>query len=41
VAFGTLAGSSLLRRVPERRFRQVVGALILLLGAATLLRRQA
>jgi hypothetical protein len=37
VVFGTLAGSSLLRRVPERRFRQVVGALILLLGVETLL----
>jgi uncharacterized protein len=37
VVFGTLAGSSLLRCVPERRFRQVVGALILLLGVATLL----
>jgi len=36
VVAGTLAGERLLVRVPERRFRQVVGALILLLGVATL-----
>jgi uncharacterized membrane protein YfcA len=38
---GTLAGARLLARVPERRFKQVVGAIILLLGIATLLRRTA
>jgi len=37
VVGGTLAGERLLARVPERRFRQVVGALILLLGIATLI----
>jgi uncharacterized membrane protein YfcA len=36
VVAGTLAGERLLMRVPERRFRQVVGALILILGIATL-----
>jgi uncharacterized protein len=36
VVAGTLAGERLLVRVPERRFRQVVGALILILGIATL-----
>ena len=38
---GTLAGAQLLARVPERRFKLVVGAIILLLGIATLLRRGA
>jgi uncharacterized membrane protein YfcA len=37
VVGGTLAGERLLARVPERRFRQIVGALILLLGIATLI----
>ena len=37
VIAGTLAGERLLARVPERRFRQVVGALILLLGIAILI----
>jgi uncharacterized membrane protein YfcA len=41
VIAGTLAGERLLARVPERRFRQVVGALILLLGLATLMRGRA
>jgi uncharacterized protein len=41
VVVGTLAGDRLLRRVPERRFKQVVGAIILLLGIAILLRRSA
>ena len=40
VVAGTLVGNGLLSRVPERRFRQLVGALLLLLGIATLLRRQ-
>ena len=40
VVAGTLVGNRLLSRVPERRFRQLVGALLLLLGIATLLRRQ-
>jgi uncharacterized protein len=38
VVAGTLAGERLLTRVPERRFRQVVGAIILLLGIAMLIR---
>lgn len=38
VVGGTLAGERLLDRVPEWRFRQVVGAIILLVGIATLLR---
>jgi uncharacterized membrane protein YfcA len=38
---GTLAGARLLAQVPDRRFKQVVGAIILLLGIATLLRRNA
>lgn len=41
VIFGTLAGARLLADVPERRFKQVVGAIILLLGITTLLRRSA
>jgi uncharacterized membrane protein YfcA len=36
VVAGTLAGERLLSRVPERRFRQVVGMTILLLGLVTL-----
>jgi uncharacterized protein len=39
VVVGTLAGERLLERVPERRFRQIVGAIILLLGVVILLRR--
>ena len=38
---GTLAGARLLARVTERRFKRVVGAIILLLGIATLLREVA
>src|SRR5213593_229712 len=37
VVAGTLAGERLLARVPEPRFRQVVGTIILLLGIATLI----
>jgi uncharacterized protein len=38
VVIGTLAGSMIFFRVPERQFRRVVGAAILLLGMATLWR---
>ena len=38
---GTLSGERLLARVPEQRFKQVVGAIILLLGIVILLRRGA
>ena len=38
VVIGTLAGEGLLKAVPERRFKQVVGALILLIGLAMLWR---
>lgn len=41
VVAGTLAGGRLLARVSQRRFRQVVGAIILLLGIATLIRGRA
>ena len=41
VVAGTIAGERLLRSVPERRFKQLVGAIILLLGIATLLREVA
>ena len=41
VVAGTLAGARLLPRVPDQRFKQVVGAIILLLGIATLLREVA
>jgi uncharacterized membrane protein YfcA len=41
VVGGTLMGDRLLTRVPERRFKQVVGVIILLLGIAILLRRSA
>ncbi len=41
VVAGTLSGERLLRRVPEQRFKQVVGAIILLLGIVILLRRNA
>ncbi|MBI4484779.1 MAG: sulfite exporter TauE/SafE family protein [Acidobacteria bacterium] len=41
VALGTLAGERLLARVPERRFRRVVGTTILLLGIVTLVRGRA
>lgn len=36
---GTLSGERILAAVPERQFKQVVGAIILLLGIAILLRR--
>jgi uncharacterized membrane protein YfcA len=39
VIVGTLAGERLLEWVPERRFKQIVGAIILLLGVVILLRR--
>ena len=39
VAGGTLAGERLLHRVPEQRFKQMVGAIILLLGVVVLWRR--
>jgi uncharacterized membrane protein YfcA len=39
VIAGTLSGERLLARVPEQRFKQVVGAIILLLGIVILLRR--
>ena len=32
VILGTLVGQKLLKRLPESRFRQVVGLLVLLLG---------
>jgi uncharacterized membrane protein YfcA len=38
---GTLAGERVLTRVSEHRFKQVVGAIILLLGIAILVRRSA
>jgi uncharacterized protein len=41
VVAGTVAGERLLARVPERRFRQMVGALVLLLGIVTLMRGRA
>lgn len=41
VIAGTLSGERLLARVPEQRFKQVVGAIILLLGIVILLRRSA
>jgi uncharacterized membrane protein YfcA len=41
VVGGTLAGDRLLMRVPEQRFKQVVGVIVLLLGIAILLRRSA
>jgi uncharacterized membrane protein YfcA len=39
VAAGTLAGQRMLAIVPEERFKQIVGAIILLLGIAMLVRR--
>jgi len=39
VAAGTLAGERLLHRVPEQRFKQIVGAIILLLGVVILWQR--
>ena len=39
VVGGTLAGQRVLMIVPEQRFRQIVGAIILLLGIAMLVRR--
>jgi uncharacterized protein len=39
VVGGTLAGERLLHRVPEQRFKQIVGAIILLLGVVILWRR--
>ena len=41
VVGGTLSGERILAKVPERRFKQVVGAIILLLGMVILLRRSA
>ncbi|MEP6918914.1 MAG: sulfite exporter TauE/SafE family protein [Acidobacteriota bacterium] len=41
VVGGTLSGEPILAKVPERRFKQVVGAIILLLGMMILLRRSA
>jgi uncharacterized membrane protein YfcA len=38
VTAGTVMGARLLTRVPDRQFRRVVGAVILLLGLITLLR---
>jgi uncharacterized membrane protein YfcA len=38
---GTLGGERILARVPEQRFKQVVGAIIVLLGIVILLRRGA
>jgi uncharacterized membrane protein YfcA len=38
VVAGTVGGGRLLARVPERRFRQIVGILLLCLGVATLIR---
>src|SRR5262249_16589344 len=37
VVAGTIVGSRILARVPEHRFRQVVGALLLILGAAMIM----
>jgi len=39
VVVGTLAGQRVLAIVPEQRFKQIVGAIILLLGIAMLVRR--
>ena len=39
VVGGTLAGQRVLMIVPEQRFKQIVGAIILLLGIAMLVRR--
>jgi uncharacterized membrane protein YfcA len=39
VVVGTLAGQRVLVIVPEQRFKQIVGAIILLLGIAMLVRR--
>jgi uncharacterized membrane protein YfcA len=41
VVGGTLVGERLLTRVPDTRFKQVVGTIILLLGIAILIRRSA
>jgi uncharacterized membrane protein YfcA len=41
VVLGTFLGRWLLERVPETRFRQVVGATVLLLGLVTLIRGRA
>jgi uncharacterized membrane protein YfcA len=38
VAAGTVGGARLLTRIPERRFRQIVGVILLGLGLATLIR---
>jgi uncharacterized membrane protein YfcA len=37
VLVGTLAGARLLAWIPERRFRQVVGTIVMLLGISMLL----
>jgi len=41
VVGGTLGGERVLARIPERRYRQLVGALVLLLGIGTLIRGRA
>ncbi len=41
VVVGTIAGQPLLRRIPERTFRAVVGLIILALGVWMLLRPSA
>jgi uncharacterized membrane protein YfcA len=41
VVAGTVGGGRLLTRIPERRFRQIVGILLLCLGLATLIRGSA
>ena len=41
VIVGTLLGGHVLDRVPENSFRRVVGVLLVVLGVATLFRRQA
>jgi uncharacterized membrane protein YfcA len=38
VVAGTVAGGRVLTRVPEHRFRRVVGIIVLLLGVAVLIR---
>jgi uncharacterized membrane protein YfcA len=41
VVLGTIAGEKLLRRIPQRVFQQVVGAIVLALGLWTLVRHGA
>jgi len=38
VVAGTLGGERLLSRIPDRRFRQIVGGILLALGLASLIR---